>query len=151
MLLDVSINAGFPYADVFFVGPTVTVTYNKNYDGDSSRASPEADGEVKKKAECGGSGSGGSDGCNAEARQLALAAAADVSRALWRDRAVVSAKLVSPRDVAAVAVAFESEAREKGTAVSSNPGTALLIADYADNPGGGGCVDFTAPLYFGII
>ena len=118
-ILDISINAGFPFADVHFVGPTVLVTFIES-------ASTEDQG-----SEAG--------------LRVATAAAVEVATAVWEDRHHSSNVLLSPSQVGAKAFGYESTALrdEKGRNVEtggSNHCTkkSLLIADYADNPGGGG-------------
>lgn len=96
-LLSASINAGFPWADVDYVGPTVIVVADE--------------------------GNNGAD------------VSADALRdELWRTRKVLTIDLVSAKDAIA-------EARKK-----AKPGAPFVIADFADNPGGGGYADSTGLL-----
>lgn len=87
-ILDVSVNAGFPWSDIEAAGPSVTVTY-------------------------------GDDG--ARAREIAEA----MMDTIWDQRAEVTLETVS---------AAEAIAR----VVAAGPGEGpFVLADYADNPGGG--------------
>ncbi|GBE42849.1 hypothetical protein BMS3Bbin10_00916 [bacterium BMS3Bbin10] len=96
-LLSASVNAGFPWADVGYVGPSVIVVANRDNRG----------AEI----------------------------AADALRAeLWRTREVMTIAPVA----ASQAIA---EARETGRI-----GAPFVIADFADNPGGGGYGDATGLL-----
>lgn len=96
-LLSASINAGFPWADIDYVGPTAVVV-----------------------ADAGNNGA-----------EIAVNALRDE---IWRSRETITIDLVS----AAAAIA---EARETG-----KPGAPFVIADFADNPGGGGYGDSTGLL-----
>ena len=96
-LLSASVNAGFPWADVDYVGPTVIVV---------------------------------ADVGNADAE----AAAEKLREELWRTREVLTIKPVSAADALA-------EGQKKGKA-----GKPYVIADFADNPGGGGYGDSTGLL-----
>lgn len=96
-LLSASVNAGFPWADVDYVGPSVIVVADRG---------------------------------NAGAK-----IAADALRAeLWRTREVMTIALVSASQAL-------GEARETGRI-----GAPFVIADFADNPGGGGYGDSTGVL-----
>jgi len=96
-LLSVSINAGFPWADIADAGPTIVIVAD-----------------------------GASDGAQAAAEAL--------KAEMWRSREIMTIDLVS----AAHAV---RQAREGG-----RTGAPFVIADYADNPGGGGYGDSTGLL-----
>ena len=96
-LLSVSVNAGFPWADVPYVGPTAIIVNDR--------------------------------------RNGAVAQAADSLRAeLWRTRAVLTIDLVGA-----------TEALGRASA-KARPGAPFVIADFADNPGGGGYGDSTGLL-----
>lgn len=92
-LLSASVNAGFPWADVDYVGPTVIVVADE-----------------------------GNNGADLSAKTL--------RDEMWRTRKVLTIELVTAKDAIA-------EALEKG-----KPGKPFVIADFADNPGGGGYADF---------
>ncbi|MDA7948340.1 MAG: M81 family metallopeptidase [Hyphomicrobiaceae bacterium] len=96
-LLSASINAGFPWADVDYVGPTVIVVADEGNAG-------------------------------------AVTAAEKLREELWRTREVLTINPVT----AATALA---EGRKKGKV-----GKPYVIADFADNPGGGGYGDSTGLL-----
>lgn len=96
-LLSVSVNAGFPWADISYVGPTAIVVADKDNEG-------------------------------------AGTAAAALREELWRTRAVLTIGLVSAAEALA-------EARRTGSI-----GSPFVIADFADNPGGGGYGDSTGLL-----
>ncbi len=96
-LLSASVNAGFPWADVEYVGPTAIVVADRGNNG----------------------------------AEIAVNALRDE---LWRTREIVTIELVSAHDAI-------SQARETGKA--SGP---FVIADFADNPGGGGYADSTGFL-----
>ncbi len=96
-LLSASVNAGFPWADVDYAGPSVIVVAGRDNRG--------------------------------------AGIAADALRAeLWRTREVMTIAPVSARQAVA-------EARETGRL-----GAPFIIADFADNPGGGGYGDATGLL-----
>ena len=96
-LLSASINAGFPWADVDYVGPTVIVVADEGNNG-------------------------------AEISATALA------NEMWRTRKIQTIQHATAKDAIA-------EALEKG-----KPGKPFVIADFADNPGGGGYADSTGLL-----
>ena len=96
-LLSASVNAGFPWADVDYVGPSVIVVADRENKG-------------------------------------AEFAADALRHELWRTREVMTIAPVS----AHLAIA---EARETG-----RTGAPFIIADFADNPGGGGYGDATGLL-----
>lgn len=96
-LLSVSINAGFPWADIADAGPSVIIVANRENDG-------------------------------------AAAAAKTLSDEMWRTREKMTIDLVSAADAV-------RQARELGRV-----GAPFVIADYADNPGGGGYGDTTGLL-----
>lgn len=96
-LLSASVNAGFPWADVDYVGPTVIVVA----DADNPDAMPAAE---------------------------------KLREELWRTREVLTIKTVTAEKALA-------DARSKGTF-----GAPYVIADFADNPGGGGYGDSTGLL-----
>jgi microcystin degradation protein MlrC len=96
-LLSASVNAGFPWADIPYVGPTVIVVADEGNNG----------AETSLKA---------------------------LKDELWRTRETVTVGLVSASDAIA-------EARK-----TSAPGKPFIIADFADNPGGGGYSDSTGLL-----
>ena len=96
-LLSASVNAGFPWADVDYVGPTVIVVADVGNEG-------------------------------------AETAAEALREELWSTREVLTIKPVTAADALA-------EAQEKGKA-----GKPYVIADFADNPGGGGYGDSTGLL-----
>ncbi|RME94259.1 MAG: M81 family peptidase [Alphaproteobacteria bacterium] len=96
-LLSASVNAGFPWADIPYVGPSVVVV-----------------------ADAGNNGA-----------QTALKA---LQEELWRTREEITVDLVTARDAVA-------EAQRTG-----KPGQPFVIADFADNPGGGGYGDSTGLL-----
>ncbi len=96
-LLSASVNAGFPWADVDYVGPTAIVVADSGNNG-------------------------------------AEVAVNVLREELWRTRETITIDLVSAQ--AAIA-----QARETGMA--DGP---FVIADFADNPGGGGYADSTGLL-----
>ncbi|MDH3579539.1 MAG: M81 family metallopeptidase [Hyphomicrobiales bacterium] len=96
-LLAASINAGFPWADIPYVGPTAVVV-----------------------ADAGNNGA-----------EIAVNALRDE---IWRSRETITIDLVSAE--AAIAQALEA----------GKPGAPFVIADFADNPGGGGYGDSTGLL-----
>ena len=96
-LLAVSINAGFPWADISYAGPTAIVVAERDNSG-------------------------------------AAIAAQALREEVWRTREEFTVDLIT----AAKAV---SQARETG-----KPGAPFVIADFADNPGGGGYGDSTGLL-----
>lgn len=97
-LLAVSINAGFPWADVAYAGPTAIVVAD-------------------------------------EGREDAAAAACDVLRAeMWRTRNDITIDFKTAGEALDIA-------RAKG-----RPGSPVVLADFADNPGGGGYTDSTGLL-----
>lgn len=93
----VSINAGFPCADIADTGPTVLVT-----------------GQGDVEAHCG--------------------FAAGLAKRIWDGRADVVTQFYEPDEAASLACGFDAAAGP------------LVIADYADNPGGGSYGDSTALL-----
>lgn len=96
-LLSASVNAGFPWADIPYVGPTVIVVADEGNNGAESSLKTLQD-------------------------------------ELWRTRETVTVALVSSNDAIA-------EARKTGAS-----GKPFVIADFADNPGGGGYSDSTGLL-----
>lgn len=96
-LLSASINAGFPWADVSYVGPTAIVVADA-----------------------------GNNGADIAANAL--------KDELWRTRETITIETVT----AAQAIA-EAQA-------TTRPGAPFVIADFADNPGGGGYADSTGLL-----
>ncbi len=96
-LLSASVNAGFPWADVDYVGPTVIVVA----DADNPDAMPAAE---------------------------------KLREELWRTREVLTIEPLTAEKALAAA-------RSKGA-----PGAPYVIADFADNPGGGGYGDSTGLL-----
>lgn len=96
-LLSVSINAGFPWADVEYVGPTAIVVADEGNNG-------------------------------------AARAAQALKQEIWRTRNEATIRHVT-------AAAALAEAKAKG-----RPGAPFVIADFADNPGGGGYGDSTGLL-----
>lgn len=96
-LLSASVNAGFPWADIPYVGPTAIVV-----------------------ADAGNNG--------AEISVTAL------KNEMWRTRETITIDLVAAGDAIA-------QARETG-----KRGSPFVIADFADNPGGGGYADSTGLL-----
>ena len=96
-LLSASVNAGFPWADVDYVGPTVIVVADEDNPG-------------------------------------AKTAAESLREELWRTREVLTIKPITAEEAL-------SEGRKKGKA-----GKPFVIADFADNPGGGGYGDSTGLL-----
>lgn len=96
-LLSASINAGFPWADVDYVGPTVIVVADEGNNGADIAANTLRD-------------------------------------ELWRTRKTLTVDLVTAKTAI-------TAAREKG-----KPGKPYVIADFADNPGGGGYADSTGLL-----
>ena len=96
-LLSASVNAGFPWADIPYVGPSVIVV-----------------------ADAGNNGA-----------EVAVNALKDE---LWRTRETITIPLVSAVDAIA-------EAKKTGKC-----GGPFVIADFADNPGGGGYADSTGLL-----
>jgi microcystin degradation protein MlrC len=96
-LLSASVNAGFPWADIPYVGPTAIVV-----------------------ADAGNNGA-----------EIAVNALRDE---IWRTRETITVDLVSASDAIA-------EARKTGRS-----GSPYVIADFADNPGGGGYADSTGLL-----
>ena len=96
-LLSASVNAGFPWADIPYVGPTVIVV-----------------------ADAGNNGA-----------EMSVNALKDE---LWRTRETITIPLVSATDAIA-------EAQKTG-----KRGSPFVIADFADNPGGGGYADSTGLL-----
>lgn len=146
--------AGFPFADVPFVGPTVTVTFLDDAAAQNAFASDSTPSHATAP-----------DFMVSHAEALAEAAAAAVAKEVWRDRSAVSSALLSPAEAAAQAARFEAvnakvssaaaveaiaqvavvaAAAAEVTATPSIPvktdgvGVCLVIADYSDNPGGGG-------------
>jgi len=96
-LLSASINAGFPWADVDYVGPTVIVVADEGNNGAEMSANALRD-------------------------------------EMWQTRKILTIEHVTARDAIA-------EALDKG-----KPGKPFVIADFADNPGGGGYADSTGLL-----
>lgn len=96
-LLSASINAGFPWADIDYVGPTAIVVADE-----------------------------GNNGADNAARAL--------RDEIWRTRWVLTIEHVTAKEAIAEAV-------ETG-----KPGAPFVIADFADNPGGGGYADSTDVL-----
>ncbi|MHA1165491.1 MAG: M81 family metallopeptidase [Alphaproteobacteria bacterium] len=96
-LLSASINAGFPWADIPYAGPSAIVV-----------------------ADAGNNGA-----------EKSLNALRDE---IWRTRETITVALVNAGDAIA-------EARKTG-----KPGSPFVIADFADNPGGGGYADSTGLL-----
>lgn len=96
-LLSASVNAGFPWADVDYVGPTVIVVANEDNPG-------------------------------------AMIAAEKLRDELWRTREVLTIEPTTSERAL-------TEGRKKGKA-----GKPYVIADFADNPGGGGYGDSTGLL-----
>jgi microcystin degradation protein MlrC len=96
-VLSVSLNAGFPWADISYAGPTAIVVG----EGDRSRLQAHAD---------------------------------ELGRLIWETRAQRTVELIG----AAEAV--------KRAAAKGRRGAPAVIADYADNPGGGGFGDTTGLL-----
>lgn len=96
-VLAISINAGFPWADIPEVGPTALVVG----DGDDSRYARMAEG---------------------------------LAQYIWETRHRTTVKHVSVADAVA-------RAKVKG-----RPGAPVVLADFADNPGGGGYCDTTGLL-----
>ena len=96
-LLSASVNAGFPWADIPYAGPSAIVV-----------------------ADAGNNGA-----------EIALNALRDE---MWRTRETITVELVSAVDAIA-------EARKTGTR-----GRPFVLADFADNPGGGGYADSTGLL-----
>jgi microcystin degradation protein MlrC len=96
-LLSASVNAGFPWADVSYVGPTVIIVADKNNKG-------------------------------------AAIASKALQDELWRTRETLTIQHISAKEALTQA---QAEAR---------PGAPFVIADFADNPGGGGYGDSTGLL-----
>ena len=96
-LLSASVNAGFPWADVDYVGPTVIVVADRE-------------------------------------NSNAMVAAEALREELWRTRETLTIQPMTAEDALA-------KAREKGKV-----GYPFVIADFADNPGGGGYGDSTGLL-----
>lgn len=96
-LLSASVNAGFPWADVDYVGPTVIVVADEGNNG-------------------------------------AEISATTLRNEMWRTRQTLTIQHVTAKDAIATAL-------EKGA-----PGKPFVIADFADNPGGGGYADSTGLL-----
>ncbi|MGC1441610.1 MAG: M81 family metallopeptidase [Burkholderiaceae bacterium] len=94
---DCSINAGFPWADVYDSGPSVLITAEKN--------NPHVDAAIN-----------------------------EIADFIWSTRGQITVQHVD----AAEAIA---QARQL-----ANPGKPFVIADFADNPGGGGYGDSTGLL-----
>jgi len=93
--------------------------------------------------------------CLSRAEGLAVFVATIVARKIWEDRDVVSSEFFTPAQAALAAVEFEQdEVARSGCQASADQrcqdsagaGRSLVIADYADNPGGGGYGDATSLL-----
>ena len=96
-LLSASVNAGFPWADIPYVGPTAIVV-----------------------------GDAGNNGAEMSVNAL--------REEMWRTRETITIDLVGASNAIA-------QARETG-----KRGSPFVIADFADNPGGGGYADSTGLL-----
>lgn len=96
-LLSASVNAGFPWADVSYVGPTAIVVADEGNNGAAEAANALRD-------------------------------------AIWRTRGELTIRHVTANEALA-------EARK-----TAKPGAPFVIADFADNPGGGGYGDSTGLL-----
>ncbi len=73
---------------------------------------------------------------------LAEYVAACVTAELWRSRGECSSEFLTPAAAAAEALAFESSATTFAADVNvGGEGKCFLLADFADNPGGGGYVN----------
>lgn len=96
-LLSISINAGFPWADVSYVGPSIIIVASKDND------------------------------------QVGIASQS-LAAEIWNSRNELTIKPVSA--IEAIAEALQT----------AKPGAPFVIADFADNPGGGGYGDSTGLL-----
>lgn len=96
-LLSASINAGFPWADIPYAGPTAIIVADAGNNGAEKSVNALRD-------------------------------------EIWRSRETITVALISATDAIA-------EARKTG-----KRGSPFIIADFADNPGGGGYADSTGLL-----
>ena len=101
-ILDITINAGFPWADIRDVGPTVMVV---------------------------------GEGTSPRHKQIAE----EIIEEIWKRRDVITIAPVTPAE----AMARVAELGEGETGEAGKSGGAIVLADFADNPGGGGYGDAT--------